>query len=324
MRILCLLLTGLWSSLAIGYQYVEHPQFDSPSAFQISLMTQSMKNAGLFALDQRGVGRIPYLNLDQVYQSQNGETIFLKLGLQPSDQSLIGQFVSHKQGVLYHGVTLAGAPYALFFLKQTKDNAQKILKMAGLTRSTASLWSLLIPSAHAESPVFCLQHVNQMQELRRTQAAAERSSLPHVLRSCAVSTLRGLGEGAVDFVQSSWYVIKTLFTNPAQLWNDVVQKYEQLTDFISNFQTHMSSFFETMRSLDPEIAAEVACSAVSGILVKALLGGGIAKAGLLIADKVRQMGGLRNALSSISRIQRQNPSSDRMKDLTREVIQCAR
>jgi hypothetical protein len=70
--------------------------------------------------------------------------------------------------------------------------------------------------------------------------------------------------------------------------------------------------------------AEIACSTISQVLVQAMLGGGLAKAGLLIAARVIGLKKAITALAAFSKMQKLNPDANAPKDLTQKVLACMR
>lgn len=326
---LCLLFSI--SAKAADFIYVETPAFDSPSPFELAVLAQKINQSGFFPLEQSGNGRIAFLGVDQVF-AKNEETIFLKLGMKVSDEKLYGKILPHKKGFLFHAKTESKTPYALFFYEMTFDQVRDVLEKSGQVQISKPLrndsfskfeifYRLTNLEARAASPVACKSQLAIVRNANE-MVIAGAFAVGDVLKSCAVSALKGVQDG----VQNSWETIKKVFQNPAQLWDDVVKTYEQIKDLVLNLGTRLTEFFNTMKNTDPAILAEIACSTMANVIVSSMIGGGLAKAGLMIGAKIAALSkaGIKSALAAMSRIQKLNPNSPHMKNLARDVVACAK
>lgn len=337
MRILLLLAVISCAFQVQAFTYSETEAFDKPSPFELALFTQDMKRAEFHPLDQEGSGLIPFLNMDQVY-ALGEKTVFLKLGMKISDAGLLGKIITHPKGFIFHSVTAKKTPYALFFYQMTFSEAQNVLIKTGqvqiaghdktdLFSKFALFYQLANLEARAESPNYCLAEANELKKTEQNLSGVGGNVLGDILKSCAISAVKGVVDGVKDTVENAWYVTKTLFTNPEKLWDDVVKTYDQIKDFVLNFKTKMTEFFAAMKALDPMIAGEVACSMIASVVVKSMLKGGVAglaTAGVLVAGKISALGKIKNALQMISKVQKKMPGSNRPKDLARDMVACAR
>ncbi len=316
-----LLLSEVAMSKPFTYSETEH--YEAPSVTTTLVFEQRLSALGFTPLDQSGLGKIPMLNMDQVFQKDE-QVIFFKQGLKPSSKLGIQKIAD---GYVYHGKTETEVHYALFFDGFSKSEVSRILKRSNLSfnhpkKSMFSVKLSLFPAACASDVGSCETASPSVQSLTATTAYVNTANISSIAGSCAVSALQGAVSGAKDMAVGAWNFSKTLLTDPEKLWTATKKIFGEIQNLVANFQPRMKQFIESMRNLDPEIATEIICSTISSIIVQALIGGGIAKAAIVMTEKFLSLDKIRGALESLSRLKaRGNTSSSA---ITSRMIACVR
>lgn len=314
--LLCLILAG--PALADTFTYTETKHFDSPSATTTLLFEQKFSRLGFIALEQSGMGNIPGLNMDQVFEKDD-QVIFFKQGLKPSDSKLIGQLISRSKGLLYHGVSAAGVNYALFFKNFKQSQAEAILKnMELLSSKKYSIEFSLMPVACAAEGNDCDPKNSNLTALNSVATFIDPARIQTLMTSCLLSVVNGVKDGAKDVYNT----LKTLFTDPEKLWDDVVKKYEQVKDFVLNIKPRMIEFVQSLKEMDAEMIAEIVCPIMGSVGIKILMGGGVAAASALLMQKFLSIQRLSGVLAKFSRLKRSGNRN--INALTNKVVACAR
>lgn len=329
MRFLLFILPLLFSLAAraeISWQYEIEATARTPSTFEASQVEQTFREQKFLPLDGRNTGMIPWLHVDQIYSGPHDHVVFYKEGFRPNDAQVFDKVIAIKNGFLFHRLSATGRSQAFFFYQWTQNDVIQFLQKANWSQpSTAKaqlLWQMLLPKAHAESAAICLAATKSMREkLWPAKQVIDTSGVGHILKTCAVSALKGLKDGVVDLVEGTWSAVKKLVTDPEGLWNDTAEKFSQIKDLVTNLQPRLTEFFTTISQMDSDTKAEIACSTVASLVVQALIPGAIAKGAVAITEKMVMLTRLTKTLELFSRLKSLHPGIGKV---THEVLACAK
>lgn len=322
MRILLLLSLLFGTHLArAGFTYSETKHYANPSIATTMILSQKFSRLGYTPLAQTDSGRIPLINMDQIFEKEK-QVIYFKQGLKPSDGKIIGSLIPLAKGLVFHGLTENKIHYALFFDGFKTSEAESVLKNSGLLQSKKfTVEFSLFPQACAADEN-CESSSPTFAHLQQVARFVDPAMISKLATSCAISAVKGVADGAIGMVEGAWSFTKTLFTDPEKLWLETKKMFGEIKDLVMNIGPRISQFIQSMKELDPEIATEIVCSTVSSIAIQALLGGGLAKGALLIGQKILSLEKIRKSLSLLSRLKRSgNPQAT---SLASKAVACIR
>lgn len=315
----CLLFVAHFAQAA--FTYSETKYYAKPSIAATVILSQKLSRLGYTALAQTDSGRIPLVNMDQIFEKEK-QVIYFKQGLKPSDGKIIGSLIPLAKGLVFHGITDNKIHFALFFDGFKTSEAEGVLKNAGLLQSKKfSLEFSLFPRACAADEN-CGPGGASVDHLQQVARFIDPAMISKLATSCAISAVKGVADGAIGMVEGAWSFTKTLFTDPEKLWLETKKMFGEIKDLVMNIGPRISQFIQSMKELDPEIATEIVCSTVSSIAIQALIGGGLAKGALLIGQKILSLEKIRKSLSVLSRLKRSgNPQAT---SLASKAVSCVR
>lgn len=322
MRFIALIcLTFITRFAYAGFTYSETKYYAKPSIAVTLSLSQKLSQQGYVPLAQSNSGRIPLVNMDQIFEKTN-QVIYFKQGLKPSDEKIIGSLIPMANGLVFHGLTENKINYALFFDGFKTTEAESLLRKADLLRSKKFSLEFSMISRACASDDACGPTALSTTHLQQVARFIDPGMITQLATSCAISAVKGVADGATSMVEGAWNFTKTLFTNPEKLWLETKKMFGEIKDLVMNIGPRISQFIQSMKELDPEIATEIVCSTVSSIAIQALIGGGLAKGALLIGQKILSLEKIRKSLAALSRLKRSgNP---RATDLASKAVACVR
>lgn len=294
-----------WAALSDPFHYQATQGWERPSRLHLMELQAAFEKNGYWVLDRQNSGRIPWLPVDQVYVSSDFEkVIFAKQGLVPQKKSLMNQLIVIPAGLLFHAHTRDGDVTAFLFQNHSVSEVRKLLRELPIEspeRSQNAIYSLIFPRAHGsglcrESDPF-------------SPALGIKTQLDSILSFQSIGTCLGRAkDGATEAARGAWDFAKTLFTEPAALWDNVVKGFHEFKEFALHAREEIRTFLGRLASVDPETALEMGCVlsgqiAFAALLVKTGVGAGQAIAQLAsLLTKLKTMGPLfeRLALSKKS------------------------
>lgn len=309
---------------AVSWHYELESTAKNPSTFEALQVEQTFREQNFLPLNNQP-GFIPALHVDQIFSGPHDRTVFYKEGFRPSDRNVFGQIVPIKNGFLFHRLSPMGRTQAFFFYQWKQSDVTEFLQSAkwiSTKTSSTKLWmQMLLPEAQAESASVCLAASRGLRsQLEQTQAVVDTEQVGHIMKTCAVSALKGAANGVEDMATGAWYLVKNLFTNPEQLWNDAAEKFSQIKDLVMNLQPRLQEFFQTITSMDADTKAEIACSTIASLVVQSLIPGAAAKGLVAITEKISTLTKITKVLELMSRLKNLNP---KFGPITHEVLACA-
>ncbi|HAR43382.1 MAG TPA: hypothetical protein DCS07_12255 [Bdellovibrionales bacterium] len=249
---------------------------------------------GMTELDRSRAGNLPFLELDQVFSSDDlSRSVYVKQW--PANAPLPAGFQFH---IPRSASDSPSGDYTLF--RPGRDGAINILYFSGYsqleitrlasllkrfhlvetTRRTITDW-LITPAFAADCP-YCdgraapVLNRSNTQSLEQALLGANRSSLAQTIQfawPCLDGALRGAGRGAFGGIIMAADLIK----NPAAFWKGVKGGVQTIYRLMTDFQNEAARIHQGFLLLPPEQKARIICGFVSQIgtqtLVAVLTGG---------------------------------------------------
>lgn len=169
--------------------------------------------------------------------------------------------------------------------------------------------NLLIPKAHAMESC----EMNTVESSMGTSLSGISgffsSGYFEIASSCLMGILEGMWESTGGLLESAWSGLKSLVKDPKAFWDDKVEQFQKLKDFLMDFEVNMQRMFASFKKLPDETKAQMLCSFVGSIgtdiIITALTAGaGAAKLGLSIKNYVGRLVKIEGLLSKLSKLGR--------------------
>jgi hypothetical protein len=258
MRVLLALVSLIYGGniWADGLGYHAEPTFDKPTRIAILELTSAFSQQGLMALDNRKAGHLDWIAVDQIFVSKKmNQTVFVKMGLAPSEKNKFGQLLKIPAGTLYHARTVDGDAVAFLFDKFSDDEIKKIIEKLPLKKSSSlhGMFNLLIPQADAESLGDSAPAAN---EISMKNPLTAHLLIAMGAAACSYYSWRGAKEAAAG----TWDSAKQLLQDPGAYWSSVKAKYSEFQELVSNVNTEMEEFVDAVSKIDKPTALQVACT----------------------------------------------------------------
>jgi hypothetical protein len=283
-------LTAVFSAPFAYWHSPEKPNFE------LTVLNQKINSLGSFAYN-KNVNQVSPIGVDQVFKTAKGGIIFLKTQM-TTPQQYQEKLIDHPKGLIFNSKFQSGKPFSLFFYNFKKAEALKWVSQIKNPKKI-SLLNYFVPQAHANG--VCAVGNNSLSELIKIREGINKNVQSDILMSCALSATYGQLENVKNLVTGSLQAVQTLFTDPAKLWNKVVDQFESVKQFVMHFQSHMQELMTAIAGLDPKMIAQRLCSLTAESVIQFLVGGGIAGLTVFIAQKVQLLSRIKNTMSAISK-----------------------
>jgi hypothetical protein len=325
MRLFLFLILVLIQARANALDVQTTRAFEHPSLFELAEFQDTLQQEGYWSVDARNTGAADVIGVDQIFSDSNlDETIFLKLGLR---QFAPKSFNKLSGGIAYQGVARNETPYVLFFdhisMSRAKEIVSHLANPDGKASASEVALRLLIPQARAAAP--CRQN-----PLLR-QASSTLRDLDGILGFRALATCAiTAAKSAAHTVASPFEALKSMVHDPSKFWNDTMEEWQRLKGFVMNVRSELSSFFSSLRNLDSEVAATIACTMIGqvavgvgiGLLTAGAAASVTARTGAAIAALIAKLNRMRGAIEALSR-GKQVGRLRSVEKLTHQVMSCA-
>jgi hypothetical protein len=178
--------------------------------------------------------------------------------------------------------------------------AIKSKKNAGLV---ATVTRFLIPSASAETCSKGGFSFGSFSPIKSFFGSGYWSTV----YSCASGLLQGVWASTGGLVKSIGQGLWTLVTDPGKFWDDAVNQFKQMKDFIVNIDTRIGQIVGSIKSMPNEVRAELLCSFLGSIgtdIIIAALTAGAASGKVMIslAQYAKRLMKVEKLLSHLSKL----------------------
>jgi hypothetical protein len=128
-----------------------------------------------------------------------------------------------------------------------------------------------------------------------------------IASSCLMGILEGMWESTGGMLESAWSGLKHLVRDPKGFWDEKVESFKKLKDFLMDFEVNMQKMFASFKKLPDETKAQMLCSFVGSIgtdiIITALTAGaGAAKLGVSIKNYVGKLVKIEGLLSKLNKL----------------------
>lgn len=128
-----------------------------------------------------------------------------------------------------------------------------------------------------------------------------------IASSCLMGILEGMWESTGGLIESAWSGLKHLASDPKGFWDEKVEQFQKLKDFLMDFEVNMQRMFASFKKLPDETKAQMLCSFVGSIgtdiIITALTAGaGAAKLGLSLKNYVSRLVKIEGLLAKLNRL----------------------
>lgn len=198
---------------------------------------------------------------------------------------------------------------SLAFVNITKTQIETFLSKPEGTVYTKidRFLNLLIPRAHAMESCEMNTVEASMGESLSGIGGFFSSGYFEIASSCLMGILEGMWESTGGMLESAWSGLKSLVKDPKKFWDDKVEQFQKLKDFLMDFEVNMQKMFASFKKLPDETKAQMLCSFVGSIgtdiIITALTAGaGASKLGLSIKNYVGKLVKIEGLLSKLNRL----------------------
>ncbi len=128
-----------------------------------------------------------------------------------------------------------------------------------------------------------------------------------IASSCLMGILEGIWDSTGGMVESAWSGLKHLVSDPKGFWDEKVEQFQKLKDFLMDFEVNMQKMFASFKKLPDETKAQMLCSFVGSIgtdiIITALTAGaGASKLGLSIKNYVSKLTKIEGLLAKLNKL----------------------
>ena len=198
---------------------------------------------------------------------------------------------------------------SLAFVNITKTQIETFLSKPEGTVYTKidRFLNLLIPRAHAMESCEMNTIEASMGESLSGIGGFFSSGYFEIASSCLMGILEGMWESTGGMLESAWSGLKSLVKDPKKFWDDKVEQFQKLKDFLMDFEVNMQKMFASFKKLPDETKAQMLCSFVGSIgtdiIITALTAGaGASKLGLSIKNYVGKLVKIEGLLAKLSKL----------------------
>jgi hypothetical protein len=171
------------------------------------------------------------------------------------------------------------------------------------SRFATAAFNLLIPSASAETCTKGGFSFGSFSPIKSFFGSGYWSTV----YSCASGILQGVWASTGGLVKSIGQGLWTLVTDPGKFWDDAVNQFKQMKDFIVNIDTRIGQIVGSIKSMPNEVRAELLCSFLGSIgtdIIIAALTAGAASGKVMIslAQYAKRLMKVERLLSHLSKL----------------------
>ena len=258
------------------FMYSESSNVGNQDKMILSYFNNAFSDLGYKPLNGNLNGALPELFVDQIYQ-KNESYVFLKLGLK-TNKNVENRLIDHPDGKIYHFTEL-NTNAAFFFYQLESSAINKVITK--FKPNKISLLNLVISKSYGQSSQCHMQ--NAIKKTTSSSEAIALHSFADLALKCAVTALGG----AKDQLTETVTFFKTLFSNPSKMWSETIEKFKGLIETVKNLRPEIENFIKQIKSLNSDQVGEILCNMIGSAVVGALLGGGIAKLGVFLLNKIQ-------------------------------------
>lgn len=295
-----------WNPKSLTYKEVRDTSGSGGAAF-VAYLSLKLAERGLYqAPPVRSSGngvkdsKFPLANLDAIYTTPDlSQTIFLKLGVLPSDPTVFNHVLDLPSGSLFHGKTSDGVPYAILFSGISRGDTGSVLhEIRDFSAIAVHRWSLKslvravesvgIRSAYAAD---CVNLPSNEPSPLINQGLSVVSSVIHnpVAQGsyrCVVGALKGswdatggmvveVGKHGVSAAKASYRVVAGFSGSVSGAWDEVSGAWSKVRNFYSNFRQITTKVYKNFENLNPQMKAEIICRVISTVVASFAVGAAV-------------------------------------------------
>lgn len=302
------------------------------------------KNLGfseILNLNAQEILNNPY---DRIYV-QNEKVIFVRSGLELSDNNIVGQlkelshgFVLHindsnknsdtainkKSGKIIPKEKKATTVIAFYFYHFNESQVKVIYQ----NWKAQSKWSLLktfkiIKRAEAQS--LCSSAVNNSAKTCQDGQDLEWSTIKETFHKCSTSAKEEV-VGRVDSVREQFLAVLNADLNKSidvnQFWNKMTGLYDTMIELSQNVKPLAHQFLNVVKNLHPQLQVTLMCSWLTGKAIDSLTPGGYAKVIVQLKEKLQALGLVQKTLEKLSHLYDKYSKSPLVTKYTQKVSAC--
>ena len=223
--------------------------------------------------------------MTRIYSGEMGQTTaFVKTGVVPSREDMIGEAIKMPNGFLYHYKDENGLVTALFVQTDQWENAREIFSIFENKSLTTNhfhvpnkykVLSLLVSSALAKDDAPCdkkaLPSEPGIEKLKDVSDKLfhETSSPIQYVAGCTMSALKGVWDGSVGgtitFAKEAIKFVKAPIESGKRYWDATTKLWDVTKQFFSDFENEARGLYSSYDTLDPLVKTKLACE-VAGLV----------------------------------------------------------
>ncbi len=263
MQLLFILLFQFLSLFCWAYTYEVEAGVINPSPLRYKALKQSFQRAGLASLsDQAFVSSS--LKFDFAFASSEWKKfVLIKEGLKAPASDRYKIFHAKDLSSLVVNFEFQGSHYVLIATGLTAAELKNLFQDIAPLKENAQLWKLRAFFPTAQAAQCASPALTSTQKLAPTLRHIENVELLRTIGKCSGDALRGAYQGA----ENTLSFFKVLAQNPAKLWQEMKQSFDELKAFTMNMQTEIKKILANMQTLSVEQRLELACTITGELLL---------------------------------------------------------
>lgn len=307
------------SSWAFTYEIDENLQ--KPSTLRYKVLEKSFQRSGLHSLRDSSFAKSAFKFDFALVSHDWKKSILIKEGLKAPASERYKLFKMKDLDSLVLNFDFQGSHYVIITTGVSSAELKTLLQDIAPIKDNAQLWKfrMLFPYADAAQ---CDPLLNSVEQLAPTMKHIENAELLKTIGKCSADALQGANQGAADTL----HFFKSLAKNPAQLWKEMKQSFEELKEFALNMQTELKTTLASLQSLSVEQRLEIACTLTGELLLDtaasfAVGGSQLAK---LLPEILLKLKKSIQHLFLLGELQRKGFKVPDINDSTRKILGCVR
>lgn len=305
MKLLIIFISTLISSLLFAserltYKDAQEFRYKTQDLTQFQNSQNNILNKLDSAFAERGMSRIllpegfeqtqtSLSTMTRIYSGALGHTTaFVKTGVIPSRDEMIGEVIRMPNGFLYHHKDDQGLVTALLVETKEWENAKEIFSLFDNKKVTSKnvvlpqkykVVKFLLSSAFAKDSSPCEKKIlptepgiDKLKDVSDHLAHETASPIQYVT-GCTMSALKGFWDGSVGgtifLAKEAINFVKAPIESGKRYWEATTKLWDVTKQFFSDFENEARGLFSSYDSLDPLVKTKLACEVVG------LVGGNI-------------------------------------------------